>query len=145
MSYPTSVTAVPTTASPTTSTPITTYSGSSNAPTSTTPGSTGTTPIANSMTSVATTVPTTITFVLYLIFSTVVHLIYQINKLIWINNCHHHIYIHNYPCRCSYSVSCKQFIKHRRNRRWCRRWSRCNCPPCPPLLLATPAQKTKPI
>lgn len=61
MSYPTSVTAGPTTASPTTSTPITTYSGSSNAPTSTTPGSTGTTPIANSMTSVATTVPTTIT------------------------------------------------------------------------------------
>ncbi|KAG1727050.1 hypothetical protein EDD22DRAFT_1054266 [Suillus occidentalis] len=60
MSYPTSVTAVPTTASPTTSTPITTSSSSSNVPTST-PGSTGTTPIANSMTSVVTTVPTTIT------------------------------------------------------------------------------------
>ncbi|KAG2032397.1 hypothetical protein BDR03DRAFT_1015279 [Suillus americanus] len=63
MSYPTSVTAVPTTTSPTTSASRTTTStsslssvSSSNAPTSTV-----TTPIATSTTSVATAIPTTIT------------------------------------------------------------------------------------
>ncbi|KAG2110048.1 hypothetical protein BD769DRAFT_96579 [Suillus cothurnatus] len=68
MSYPTSVTAVPTTIAPTTSSPPTTTStfssssaNSNNAPTSATPATTRTTPITTSMTSVATTLPTTIT------------------------------------------------------------------------------------
>ncbi|KAG1831157.1 hypothetical protein DFJ58DRAFT_252218 [Suillus subalutaceus] len=68
MSYPTSVTVVPTTTSPTTSaSPITISTSSissvssSNAATSTTPAMSRTTPIATSMTPVATTLPTTIT------------------------------------------------------------------------------------